>query len=91
MIADSSSRNQRHNEAPPFLGDIYASEAMNIAEGVRRGGAREEIGGLTWLWNSGEFKRRGAEAKVSQEEWSWLAGVGGVLYATSDRCRGMAG
>ena len=91
MIADSSSRNQRHNEAPPFLGDFYASEVMNIAEGVRRGGAREEIGGLTWLWNSGEFKRRGAEAKVSQEEWSWLAGVGGVLYATSDRCRGMAG
>ena len=37
MIADSSSRNQRHNEAPPFLGDFYASEAMNIAEGVRRG------------------------------------------------------
>ena len=49
MIADSSSRNQRHNEAPPFLGDFYASEVMNIAEGVRRGGAREEIGGLTWL------------------------------------------
>jgi hypothetical protein len=24
------------------------------------------------------------EAKVSQEEWSWLAGVGGVSYATSD-------
>ena len=37
MIADSSSRNQRHNEAPPFLGDFYASEVMNIAEGVRRG------------------------------------------------------
>jgi hypothetical protein len=37
LIADSSSRNQRHNEVPPFLGDFYASEVMNIAEGVRRG------------------------------------------------------
>ena len=75
----------------PFNDNSQASEAMIIAERVRRGGAREEIGGPTWLGNSGEFKRRGVEAKVSQEEWSWLAGVGGVSYATSDRRRGMAG
>ena len=84
-----------YHKSPPQRSTVHCDsqvgEAMNIAEGGRRGVAREEIGGLTWLWNSGEFKRRGAEAKISQEEWSWLAGVGGVLYATSDRCRGMAG
>ena len=29
--------NRTTNEAQPFLGDSRASEAMNIAEGVRRG------------------------------------------------------
>ena len=45
------------NEAPPFMADSQASEAMNIAKGVRRGGAREEIGGPTWLGNSGSSFR----------------------------------
>ena len=33
--------NRRRNEAP-FTNDSQASKAMNIAEGVRRGVAREE-------------------------------------------------
>ena len=64
------------------MSDSQVSKAMNSS------GAREARGRTRGNWwpdvaeNSGEFKRRGVEAKVSQEEWSWLADVGGVSYAT---------
>ena len=45
---------------------VFFSHAHRDAEGVRRGSRTRGDCGPTYLRNSGEFKRRGAEAKSAQ-------------------------
>jgi hypothetical protein len=73
-----SIRNPISNEAPPFLGDSPASEAMNLAEGVRRGvvaqhDERRRKAMRATRFRRAVFQRRGADG------FSRVEGVGGSV------------
>ena len=76
--SQSSCCNRNLNEAPPFTRDFHSSEALNLAEGVRRGmvAQHDERRGKAMRatrFRRAVFQRRGADG------FSRVEGVGGSV------------